>query len=240
MLPKHDNRHSQSDAYADASCARSVASPTCAPYTACRPQLECIIPIDPTTTASQLSSYTSTPLSDLAFLNQDFNDRLQSPALGSSLCISAAEGCQEQIDTSECVTGCATTIMPNTTYRQLAKSLPFPADVPTPAYDSSGNDYTKLTEVDAWQSRLNYLNNDELRPFLNSYNGSADTPLPFASLCLPYQLCSSCQQVPRRPVNVTAADAHGKVIGYTPALAGTVSHSSAYFSVSEIPETELY
>ncbi len=194
------------------------------------------MPIDPTTTSAQLSSYTITPASDLAYLNKDFKARLESTALGTSLCIPASEGCSEQIDISACLTGCATTIMPNTTYRQLAQQLPFPADVPTPAYDSSGNDYTKLTEVDAWQGRLNFLNNDELKPFLNSYNGSADTILPFESLCLPYELCSSCQQVPRRPVTAISQDRFGAGIAYTPGPPGAISNSSAQPSVSEIPE----
>lgn len=192
----------------------------CAPYTACRPRLECIVPINPAAEAVELSAYTSTPLNQLSYLNQDFTARLQAKALGQSLCV--LEDCDYQNDA--CITGCAVSLTHNTTYRQLAKSLPFQQE-PDQEYDADGSPVYDVSDFD---STLDYLNSPvtgsgELQPYLPRYpNGDVDAVLPFQSLCLPRTYCRRCTQIPR----VTANGAYSS--------ASSPSHGSAEASVPAI------
>ncbi|KAK9843557.1 hypothetical protein WJX84_010848 [Apatococcus fuscideae] len=152
---------------------QTIISPVCAPYVSCRPELQCIVPINPMSTAAQLSSYTSTSLNQLSYLNANFAQRLNATALGPSLCV--REGCEDVI-AAGCNTGCAVALPHNTTYGQLQSALPFPKEADflrNPSLNSGGN--PDASNTSPWDSQLDYLNGNDLEGFLPTYNGQNET-----------------------------------------------------------------
>lgn len=115
----------------------------------------------------------------------------------------------------------------NTTYRQLAKSLPFQQE-PDQQYESSGHPHYDEVSFD---SILDFLNSPpstgsgELQPHLPRYpHGDVDAVLPFQSFCLPRTFCRRCTQIPRATANgansTASSPSQGSAEASVPAIRG--------------------